>query len=634
MFPKLLHRFYGSILLLETLGQVRGDRRKAEIISNEPGLHNRRLRHHFCNALAYICAFDTGSDHVTAIALDAQPGITKVLIAANRGVPNEVFEFLQDILSILHSIAKGSPDEEIVDAQDNILHKVVSLNQPRIRRYHEVAVEMYESCGPIMQSARKELGAKVPGHPRVSELDRVGAFLNRFFTSGKSLKDEYECLDLVKQCHGLRYSGMIDTLDSFAAHGQSCQSKFQRLQELLKKLGKHATCSRRLVSAAKQLPEEFTGNFEVIPIEPSSPSPICLPLKKASVESIIGRMTPDKASQEMMENMLKQRLDQSTDEITQGISEKLKTKTLIHAELLLMSYIEEHGCNFIEPDDKYIGCSKPACYLCSLYICHHPGNYSLPDTSNKLYIKWRMPDTYSSHKSAARSAREMEVILDKMIQEIKKNFKTDVMRPRPRNMHADSSADMTTTVDGAAMGAGDSGLQPIPMDLQSHIEALSLYHTLYTQSLLGTTNYFPNASPQPEQHQPPPSGHLESQFQYSYPYIPQIFRAPIPVPFPSPIPEIPSSSASFAQSHVSTPLYPSSISGGSSGGSRNYIHNNNNSNSSSGRGGTVSGRVSQPTSDIASLNSGREQQNPNPQKAAKRPGWRGPPSQRWVSAHH
>lgn len=147
-----------------------------------------------------------------------------------------------------------------------------------------------------------------------------------------------------------------------------------------------------------------------------------------------------------------------------------------------------------------------------------------------------------------------------------------------------------------------------------------------SDGLLGTTNYSPNASPQPGPHQPPPSGHLESQFQ--------IFRAPIPVPFPSPIPEIPSSSASFAQSHVSTPLYPSSTSGGSSGRSRNYIHNNNNSNSGSNRGGTVSGTVSHPTSDIASLNSGREQQNPNPQKAAKRPGWRGPPSQRWVSAHH
>ncbi|KKZ60351.1 hypothetical protein EMCG_04909 [[Emmonsia] crescens] len=478
----VLHRFYGLILLLETLGPVRGDRQKAEIISDELGVHNTKLRRHFCNALAYICAFDTGSDNVTAVALDAQPCCTTVLIAANRGVSPEVVEFLQDILSILHDIAQSSPGTDTSLIQEDIIHKVVRLSQPRVRRYHEVAVDMYKSCLPIIQSARIRY-AKALANPKAAELARLEEFLTQYFNPSRSIESDHECLDLVKQCHSIRASGMIDSLTLFAAHGQPCQAKFLRLQELLKKLGKHITCSKRLVNAATQLSEEFVCDFKVEPIQPSKLEPICLPLKKASVDSIVARMTSGISEGDKVKEQLKERHPRGLADISQEIEEKLRVaKTQTHAELILISYIEQHGCDFRDPDDRYIGCSKPACYLCHLYIHYHPGKYSVPDTSNKLYVKWRMPDIRSSdQETRVKLNGEAEKILDKMIQEIKTSFKNDLTRPKPRSMHADSSADMTSTImGGPGLGAGPGpGLQP--SDIARHLESLSLATPAYYQ---------------------------------------------------------------------------------------------------------------------------------------------------------
>ncbi|KLJ10706.1 hypothetical protein EMPG_13929 [Blastomyces silverae] len=622
MRESLLHRVYGAILLLNTLGPVRGDRQKAEIISDEPGLHDTKLRHHFRNALAYICAYDTGSDHVTAIALDAQPSITNVLIAANRGVPDEVVEFLRDILSMLHRVALDSPVHDTSHTQDVILRKVVSLGQPRIRYYHKLAVEMYESCLEIMQGRQPKSSAS----RRPTELYRVQAFLDRYFSPDTALKDEDDCLDLVKQCHGVRASGMIESLNPFAVNGQPSQSKFQRLQELLKKLGKHVTCSRRLVNAANNLPDEFAFGFEVKPISPSPLVPICLPPKKACAEIIVGRMISDKLEQETIKEQLKGRRRQSLDEITQEINALRSAKTQTHAELLLINYIERHE-EIRETNDKYIGCSKPACYLCHLYIRHHPGKYSLPDTSNKLYVKWRIPDIDSGDKDVKTELTgQAEEILVKIIDDIRRDFKNDLKRSKPRNMHADSSADMTTTVGGPDVGAGVSaGLQPL--GISRYLESLALNDPPSTQEstpMPTTLNHNQNPFTQHQQPYLLLYGYPAPRFEYSNPYPAQPFH-PL-MTFASPIPEIPPTAAALSHAPIPTPSFPYNR------GRDNGINSNNSTSGSSGSSGNRT--ISLPTSNITGFNNGQDQQVPRSQGAGEKPKWRGPPSRRWVSGHH
>ncbi|PGH06505.1 hypothetical protein GX51_02329 [Blastomyces parvus] len=635
MRQRLLHRFYGAILLLNTLGPVRGDRQKADLVSDEPGVHDTKLRHHFRNALAYICAFDTGSDHVTAIALDAQPSITNVLIAANRGVTDEVVEFLRDILSMLHRIALDSPVQDTSHVQDAILRKVTRLGQPRIRYYHQVAVDMYESCLEIMPKRQdiilqnvsesdRYIVAKSSASPFPTELDRLRAFLDRYFSPGRPLEDEDDCLALVKQCHSIRASGMIESLDSFAVNGQRCQSKFQRLQELLKKLGKHVTCSRRLVNAANSLPDEFALGFEVKPISPSTPLPIGLPLKKSSVEAIVGLMTSDPPLREAIKEQLKGPYLGGLDTITQKINETLRSaKTQTHAELLLINYMEQHE-EISKTNNNYIGCSKPACYLCHLYIRHHPGKYSLPDTSNKLYVKWRIPDIDPGNKDAISKLNEQaEKILEKIIQDIKTDFMNDLARSKPRNMHADSSADMTTTVAGPDVGDGASaGLQPL--GFSSYFESLALNDPPSIQEATPTFNTLNiNQDPFSQHQQPylPLYIYPASQIEYSNPHLPRPFHPTPLMAFASPIPGTLPTSAAFSHAHIPTPSFPYNR-------RRDNDINSNNSGSGSSSGNRT---IFLLTNNTTGFNNGQEQQAPSSQGAGGKPKWPGPPSRRWGS---
>ncbi|KAK2807859.1 hypothetical protein FQN50_005248 [Emmonsiellopsis sp. PD_5] len=486
----LLGRFYGLILLLKTLGPVRGARQKAEIISDE--LQHTKLRRHFCNALAYVCAFDTGSDSVTAIALDAQPHETTVLVAANRGVSPEVVKFLKEVLKFLQCVATDPKLVDQAEMRRQLVYKVVNKSQPRIRHYHQQAVDMYKNfCAQVITSERKKYNDR---DPRAAKLDQLDTFLRAQFHHSRTPNSAPACLTLVQNCHGARYSGILSQLDPFVAQGQPCQLKFQRLKELVDKLGKHITCCRRLLDAATLLPREFVFGFDVKTIAPSKEAPIPLPESKSSVDRIVGRMY-SKPEQESVKTQLA-RHDPDLKRISSEIKEHRRAKTQTHAELLIINYIEEHGCHFPDSDDRYIGCSKPACYLCHLYIRHHPGGYSLPDTSKKLYTKWRVPDIYASDMEGRgkEKLKGTEKILDKMIQEIKTDFRNDINRPGPRAMHADSSADKTSTVWTGAEGGGGVGVNAGPGSGVSAATADNIERLLRSLSL-NDSGYSQEADP-------------------------------------------------------------------------------------------------------------------------------------------
>jgi hypothetical protein len=56
-----------------------------------------------------------------------------------------------------------------------------------------------------------------------------------------------------------------------------------------------------------------------------------------------------------------------------------------------------HNTDFAFVDnDKHIACSKPACFCCYHYICHHPGAFVRPPCHNKVYLNWKPPETSGS----------------------------------------------------------------------------------------------------------------------------------------------------------------------------------------------------------------------------------------------
>lgn len=123
----------------------------------------------------------------------------------------------------------------------------------------------------------------------------------------------------------------------------------------------------------------------------------------------------------------------------------------IHAELTLLEALHDKRCTFFG-NDKYIACSKPACFCCYHYIGYHQGLFVRPPCHNKVYINWQPPNlaTNSSH---ARAIGQRDVI-NKVTQEVRRAVVERVLNTQNKmRWHPDSSTGITPlTSRGSGLG--------------------------------------------------------------------------------------------------------------------------------------------------------------------------------------
>jgi hypothetical protein len=235
-------------------------------------------------------------------------------------------------------------------------------------------------------------------------------------------------------------------LKPFTGQGQTRHFEFEQLYKLLCKLGKHVTVTRKLIESAMSLPQDFNQGFIIERVPSSKFQKLPLTGKEATIESTAGRMFSNSVEKDKFLARLKSVWN--TDELSKLLAQEISSKTRVHAELLLVNHFDKQGCNFIDGDDKYIGCSKPACYLCYAYISNHPGRYALPPSHQKIYVGWRIPDIYSNEAQSHERLSTQEKVLLSMIEWIRRDVKADMESRNPqRPYHADSTAGITSIVD-------------------------------------------------------------------------------------------------------------------------------------------------------------------------------------------
>jgi hypothetical protein len=253
--------------------------------------------------------------------------------------------------------------------------------------------------------------------------------------------------DIVLECHGVRSSPPLTTLIPFAGQGQSRAHEFEQLYKLLCKLGKHVTVTNKLVHAAVNLPQDFVDGFRIEVLPASRPKRIPLLPQEATFSSTVGRMFSQREDQARFLSRLESIY--GTDGFTEYLQRRARNvRTRVHAELLLMDHFDRNGGPFLDGNDKYIGCSKPACYLCYAYINSHPRQYSLPASHQKIYVSWRLPDVYADDPRKDGLLDRQKTILLDMIEVVRRDLVFDVENRTSRlPFHADSTAGMTTTRD-------------------------------------------------------------------------------------------------------------------------------------------------------------------------------------------
>ena len=125
------------------------------------------------------------------------------------------------------------------------------------------------------------------------------------------------------------------------------------------------------------------------------------------------------------------------------LSKNYAQQTLVHAELQLLDYARRENMGFLD-NDKYIGCSKPACYACYHYILALAPEYHtvIPPSHYKLYLGWRVPEISKHRGEAAAKARNN--VMDKMNEVFRAHLIREINERGRRPFQFDSTTGVRT----------------------------------------------------------------------------------------------------------------------------------------------------------------------------------------------
>jgi hypothetical protein len=112
----------------------------------------------------------------------------------------------------------------------------------------------------------------------------------------------------------------------------------------------------------------------------------------------------------------------------------------VHAEIKVLEHLYDiYGVNgkYL----KHIGCSKPACFYCWLYILYHPSKLDLPASHKKAYRDWGLPENVGKE------------VLKNLIRDIKQNINKRGENEPTLPLHKDSMARSSTSTSASISGA-------------------------------------------------------------------------------------------------------------------------------------------------------------------------------------
>lgn len=228
---------------------------------------------------------------------------------------------------------------------------------------------------------------------------------------------------------------------------ESSRQNFIITRHYIGRLGSHLKAARILTVAGQRMPElfeDFTVKIWPAPKSPSLPPPTD---QLTTLKGIIKRMLPKdsdkiKHYQEALAVMdvkfnLQGRLEAQFQD--------KDFRPRVHAELNLLEHFYSKRLAFVD-DDKFIGCSKPACYCCYHYICLHPGGFVRPSSHGVRYLSWRPPDLIDTAELSEK--KHQRDIMNKLIAQIRLDaFRQIEQRKGPSLWHPDSTTGITRSLE-------------------------------------------------------------------------------------------------------------------------------------------------------------------------------------------
>ncbi|KAL4925949.1 nucleic acid/nucleotide deaminase domain-containing protein [Aspergillus undulatus] len=454
--PGDVEAFYEIICFSRSLNIVRGNRIKPVFSAENDGVDLAKCRRDFMDAIAYFCAYNGSPDYVTAVALGKSETKVILWIASNAKVSGKVIEFLEsDVLNVVqglaHAVTQGSLPPSKEERVTGLLNRVLQFTSQKTFKYYRNAVNTWK-C--ICESWNTE---------EISEPDLAifhGWFKRTFHKDGAML-EKCDMPELACLCYAQRKKKTFDILGHFSSRSNEYSLDYERLHKLLYKLSKHIMLFVKMIQATCSLRQVFQRGFVVQPIPASTPKPIPLPEPtNRAVEKIVTRIFPEEDERSQFYHYLDLFYNLNMERIMESLREWEKDKIRVHAEILLIDYLDKTDGNFLDNNDKYVGCSKPACYLCYQYICQHPGNYTLPPTHQKVYHAWALPIVQANDRNCSAKYEQHNRFLGRVAETLRSELRNEMRRQlAPRKFHPDSTAGASSVFDGSRARLRPTGLE-------------------------------------------------------------------------------------------------------------------------------------------------------------------------------
>ena len=275
----------------------------------------------------------------------------------------------------------------------------------------------------------------------------LAARLKQFRRKGDDMQD---MLDHCRLCYSETIArNVVDSLKKWTpkpyhtANDEGNASNFLDVRHTIGRLARHRKAAKAIVTAAARFPALF-DDYEIQTC-PSSGKAETSPTmaKNATLDGMVIRMLPmDDPRVESIQSSLHQ-MDTKLNifECIQQVYSRRDFRPIVHAELILLEHL--HNKEYMPIGERYIGCSKPACYCCYHYICAHPGRFIRPASHHKIYLNWRPPDVIDD--DAGLAAKRRDVILDTMLLEIRRDTCSQIEEQRVKYpFHNDSTTGITS----------------------------------------------------------------------------------------------------------------------------------------------------------------------------------------------
>ncbi|KAH7014572.1 uncharacterized protein B0I36DRAFT_255249 [Microdochium trichocladiopsis] len=346
----------------------------------------RTHRRDFLDAFAYLCDVEKGGATVTAAALEQLEHSNFLWLAANEGIS-------QDVKAYAETLLRGLQQPHFQGLEEWIFRQAVTKCAPRIETYQQGVKHHATAC-------RMQLRILLERD------DTIVLHVRRILKRLSEPKNQ-DAATFVDFCHNMKPKDISDILTAGEQVGDPDQD-FEKLRHFIHGLAATRAKSHVVVEAAR-LDPALRNITEIRTVH--APSEVRLRMSAEIFKPYDIVWDICKASHNQYHNLsaLHAIVERDSPLMRVTLRSEMARKgqstiTRVHAELQVADRFSRDKMVFLG-NDRYIGCSKPACYFCFNWLKFHHKNFVLPATHSKIIIGCRAPDD-GLHEPGARILAE------------------------------------------------------------------------------------------------------------------------------------------------------------------------------------------------------------------------------------